>query len=80
MTFHTIIPRYQVETSNEQFQSPTKKQAEDIAKKKMKDLKFELIKSKANAAKTGGSKTKEIKKIIARIHTLNNSKGRLGNK
>jgi ribosomal protein L29 len=48
--------------------------------KKMKDLKFELIKSKANAAKTGGSKTKEIKKIIARIHTLNNSKGRLGNK
>ena len=33
MTFHTIIPRYQVETSNEQFQSPTKKQAEDIYKK-----------------------------------------------
>ena len=33
MTFHTIIPRYQVETSNEQFQSPTKKQAEDIYQK-----------------------------------------------
>ena len=33
MTFHTIIPRYQVERSNEQFQSPTKKQAEDIYQK-----------------------------------------------
>ena len=33
MTFHTIIPRYQVETYNEQFQSPTKKQAEDIYQK-----------------------------------------------
>ena len=33
MTFHTTIPRYQVETSNEQFQSPTKKQAEDIYQK-----------------------------------------------
>ena len=33
MTFHTIIPRYQVETSNEQFQSPTKQQAEDIYQK-----------------------------------------------
>ena len=33
MTFHTIIPRYQVETSNEQFQSPPKQQAEDIYQK-----------------------------------------------
>jgi hypothetical protein len=33
MTFHTTVPRYQVETSNEQFQSPTKKQAEDIYQK-----------------------------------------------
>ena len=33
MTFHTIIPRYQVETSSEQFQSPTKQQAEDIYQK-----------------------------------------------
>ena len=33
MTFHTIIPRYQVETSNEQFQSPTKAKAEYIYQK-----------------------------------------------
>ena len=39
--------------------------------KKLKELKLELIKSKANVAKTGSAKTKEIKKIIARILTLN---------
>ena len=39
--------------------------------KKLKELKLELIKSKTNAAKTGNSKTKEIKKIIARILTIN---------
>ena len=33
MTFHTDFPRYQVETSKEQFQSPTKQQAEDIYQK-----------------------------------------------
>jgi hypothetical protein len=33
MTFHTDFPRYQVETSKEQFQSPTKKHAEDIYQK-----------------------------------------------
>ena len=33
MTFYTDFPRYQVETSNEQFQSPTKTKAEDIYQK-----------------------------------------------
>jgi len=33
MTFHTDFPRYQVETSKEQFQSPTKHKAEDIYQK-----------------------------------------------
>jgi len=41
-------------------------------KKKIKELKLELIKSKVSASKTGSSKIKEIKKIIARILTLNN--------
>lgn len=45
--------------------------------KKMKELKLELVKSKANAAKTG-AKTKEIKKIIARIHTFNNTENKSG--
>ncbi len=42
--------------------------------KKLKELKLELIKSKVGASKTGSSKIKEIKKIIARIHTFNKSK------
>jgi len=39
--------------------------------KKIEELKLELIKSKANPAKSGGSKVKEIKKFIARILTIN---------
>jgi len=42
--------------------------------KKLKELKVELMKSKANATKAG-SRTKEIRKIIARILTLNTFKG-----
>ena len=41
--------------------------------KKLKELKMEL--AKANASKTG-TKTKQIKKIIARINTINTSKTR----
>lgn len=48
-----------------------KQVSKEDREKKLKDLKMELIKSKASAAK-GGAKTKEIKKIIARILTLNN--------
>jgi len=40
--------------------------------KKMEELKFELVKARASAAKSGTSKAKDIKKIIARILTLNN--------
>lgn len=39
--------------------------------KKLKEMKMELVKAKA--AKTGSSKAKEIRKIIARIHTFNNA-------
>ena len=47
------------------------KMSKENRNKKMKDLKFELVKSKASASKTGSSKTKEIRKIIARINTFN---------
>jgi len=40
--------------------------------KKLKELKMELIKSKVHASKTGSSKIRDIKKIIARILTFNN--------
>lgn len=46
------------------------KMSKEEREKKLKELKMELIKSKASASK-GSSKTKEIKKIIARIFTLN---------
>jgi len=56
----------------------TKLKSKDIQKmtkeekeKKLKELKMELVKSGAGAAKGGSAKTREIKKIIARIITLN---------
>jgi len=48
-----------------------KKMSKEEQNKKMEELKFELVKSKVSAGK-GSSKTKEIKKTIARILTLNN--------
>jgi len=47
-----------------------KKMKKDERDKKMKELKMELIKSKANSSKKGSSKIKEIKKMIARILTV----------
>lgn len=60
------------------------KQLKDLSKqdreKKLKELKTELSKERINASNTGGSKAKRIKKIIARINTLNSSEGGLSNK
>lgn len=42
--------------------------------KKLHELKTELIKNNVSSAKQGSSKAKEIRKIIARIHTINNQK------
>jgi ribosomal protein L29 len=50
----------------------TKKLSKTDREKRLKELKLELMKSSAGAGK--GNNTKEIKKMIARIHTLNNSK------
>jgi ribosomal protein L29 len=49
-----------------------KKMNREERAKKMEEMRFELVKAKANAAKSGNSKAKEVKKIIARIFTLNN--------
>ena len=46
----------------------------DEMAKKMKELKMELVKSRSGNSKTN-SKTKEIKKIIARMLTLNKAEG-----
>ncbi len=41
--------------------------------KKLKELKLELVKSKVSATKTGNSKARDIRKMIARIITINTS-------
>ncbi len=38
---------------------------------KIKELNMELIKSSINSSKTGGSKAREIRRIIAKLLTLN---------
>jgi ribosomal protein L29 len=48
------------------------KLSENDLSKKLKELKIELVKSKIGVAKQEGSKTKKIRKIIARILTFNN--------
>ena len=40
---------------------------------RLKELKLELVKSKISSAKAGSSKTKQIRKIMARIMTINKS-------
>ncbi len=45
--------------------------------KKIKELKLELVKSKISTSKTGSSRIREIKKIIARILTINSNKPEL---
>ena len=50
-----------------------KELSKEDREKKLKELKMELIKSKVSSTKTGSSRTKEIRKIIAKILTINNS-------
>jgi ribosomal protein L29 len=57
-----------------------KKLSESEKEKKLKELKIELAKSRSSGTKTGSAKTKEIKKIIARILTFNASKEVLNKK
>jgi len=49
-----------------------KRLSKEDRKKKLKDLRLELIKSGVGAAKVGNTKAKEIKKAIARILTIKN--------
>jgi len=48
--------------------------------KKIEELKFELIKARTHASKTGTSKAKTIKRTIARILTLNNMENKISKK
>jgi len=48
-----------------------RKMTKDEKNKKLEELRMELLKSRVNASKTGNSKVKEIKRLMARIITLN---------
>lgn len=50
-----------------------KKMDNEEMSSKMKDLKIELIKARVASGKTGSSKIKQTKKIIAKMFTLNKS-------
>lgn len=50
------------------------KLSEKDREKKLGELKMELMKSKVGASKAGTAKIKQIRKIIARIYTINNKK------
>jgi len=43
---------------------------------KLKDLKTELIKERANQSKGGKLKIREMKRTIARLHTFNRQKNK----
>lgn len=60
--------------------SEIQKLSEKDRERKVKELKMELVKSKTGAQKQNSSKIKEIRKIIAQIHTLNNQNKRELNK
>jgi ribosomal protein L29 len=52
-----------------------KQLSKEEGERKLKELKAELVKAKANASKSGSSKIKETKKMIARILTLKQEHG-----
>lgn len=45
--------------------------------KRLQELKLDLVKSRVNAAKSGSSRIRQVKKAIARILTLNNMESNL---
>jgi len=47
-----------------------RKMSKEERDKKMEELKMELIKARVNASKTGNSKVREIKRLVARLLTI----------
>ena len=47
------------------------KMTEEERNKKLEELKMELVKARVSSSKSGNSKVREIKKLIARIKTFN---------
>lgn len=47
-----------------------RKMSREERKKKLEELGIELVKARVNASKTGNSKVREIKRLIARLLTI----------
>ena len=47
-----------------------RKMSKEEREKKLEELKMELIKARINASKTGNSKVREIKRLVARLLTI----------
>ncbi|HKZ34207.1 MAG TPA: 50S ribosomal protein L29 [Candidatus Nanoarchaeia archaeon] len=47
-----------------------RKMSKEERKKKLEELGIELVKARVNASKTGSSKVREIKRLIARLLTI----------
>ena len=56
------------------------KMGHEERKKKMEELRIETVKARVSAAKTGSSKIRQIKKLIARILTAERSQSLEGKK
>ncbi len=50
-----------------------KEMSKEKRNERLKELKVELVKSKISATKTGNSKARQIRRIIAKIMTINKS-------
>lgn len=50
-----------------------RKMSKEDREKKLEELGIELVKARVNASKTGSSKVREIKRLIARILTIENT-------
>ena len=46
------------------------KMSKEERKKKLEELGIELVRARVNASKTGSSKVREIKRLIARLLTI----------
>lgn len=47
-----------------------RKMTKEERKEKLEELRMELIKSRVGASKSGNSKVREIKRLVARIKTI----------
>ena len=50
-----------------------RKMSKEERKKKLEELGIELVKARVSASKTGNSKVREIKRLIARLLTIDKS-------